>query len=57
LICLSLDPGVVYLLTVGVVVRTEHEQLKTVGACLKGSDDLGREPDRIECPDIRDLAI
>jgi hypothetical protein len=38
-------------------MRTKNEQLKTVGACLKGSDDLGRDPDRIKCSDIGDLAI
>jgi hypothetical protein len=53
----SVDPGVVDLLTVGFVVRTENEQLKPVGACFKGSDDLGCDPDRIKCSDIGDLAI
>lgn len=47
----------VYLLAVGLVMRTENEQLKTVGPRLKGSNDLGRDPDRITCPDIGDLAI
>jgi hypothetical protein len=43
------------LLTVGLVVRTENERLKTVGSRLKGSNDLRRDPDRIKCPDIGDL--
>jgi len=36
---------------------TEHEKLKTIGACLEGADDLGRNPDRVKHPDIGHLAI
>jgi hypothetical protein len=45
------------LLTVGFVMRTENEKLKTIGACLKGADDLRRNPDRVKHPDISDLVI
>jgi hypothetical protein len=60
--CLSLqsvsrDPRVVDLFTVAFVMRTEDEQLKTVGACLKGPDDLRGDPDRVKLPDIGDLVI
>ena len=53
----SLNPRVVYLLTVGFVMWTEHEKLKTIGACLKGADDRGRNPDRVKHPHIGDLVI
>jgi hypothetical protein len=53
----SLDPRVVHSLTVGFVMRTENEKLKTIGACLEGADDLRRNPDRVKHPDIGDLAI
>jgi hypothetical protein len=56
-VCVSLDPHVVDLLTVGFVMRTENEKLKTIGACLKGADDLRRNPDRVKHPDIRDRVI
>jgi hypothetical protein len=36
---------------------TEHEKLKTIGACLKGSDDRRRNPDRVKHPDVVDLVI
>jgi hypothetical protein len=36
---------------------TEDKKLKTIGACLKGADDLGRNPDRVKHPDIGDLVI
>lgn len=55
--CVSLDPHVVDLLTVGFVMRAENEKLQTIGACLKGADDLRRNPDRVKHPDIRDLVI
>jgi len=55
--CVSLDPRVVDLLTVGFVMWTEHEKLKTIGTCFKGADDRGRNPDRVEHPDICDLVI
>jgi hypothetical protein len=45
------------LLTVGFVMRTENEKLKSVGACLKGTDDLRRNPDRVKHADIGDLVI
>jgi hypothetical protein len=45
------------LLTVGFVMWTEHEKLKTIGACLKGADDRGRNPDRVKHPNIGDLVI
>jgi hypothetical protein len=45
------------LLTVGFVMWTENEKLKTIGACLKGADDLRRNPDRVKHPDIGDLVI
>jgi hypothetical protein len=53
----SLDPRVVDLFTVGFVMRTENEQFKTIRACLKGADDLRRNPDRVKPPDIGDLVI
>ena len=53
----SLDPHVVDLLTVGFVMRAKNEKLKTVRACLKGADDLRRNPDRVKRPDIGDLVI
>jgi hypothetical protein len=56
-VAVSLDPRVVHLLTVGFVMRTENEKLKTIGACLKGADDLRRDPDRVEHPDVADLVI
>jgi hypothetical protein len=52
-----LDPRVVDLLAVGIVMRTESEKLKTIGACLKGADDLGRNSDRVKHPHIDDLVI
>jgi hypothetical protein len=45
------------LLTVGFVMWTEHEKLKTMGPRLKGADDLGRNPDRVKHPDVGDLVI
>ena len=36
---------------------TEHEKLKTIGACLEGADDRGRDPDRVKHPHIGDLVI
>jgi len=54
---LSRDPHVVDLLAVGFVVRTESEELKTIGACLKGADDLRRDADRVKRPDVGDLVI
>jgi hypothetical protein len=45
------------LFTVGFVMRTENEKLKTIGAGLKRADDLGRNPDRVKPPDIGDLLI
>jgi hypothetical protein len=45
------------LLTVGFVMWTEHEKLKTIWARLKGADDRGRNPDRVKPPDIGDLVI
>jgi hypothetical protein len=53
----SLDPHVGHLLTVGFAMRTENEKLKTIGACLKGADDLRGNPDRVKHPDIGDLVI
>ena len=53
----SLDPHVVDLLTVGFVMRAKNEKLKTVRACLKGADDLRRNPDRVKHADIGDLVI
>ena len=42
---------------VGFVMWTEHEKLKTIGACLKGADDRGPNPDRVKHSDIGDLVI
>jgi hypothetical protein len=56
-LCVSFDPRVVHLLTVGFVMRPEDEKLKTIGTCLKCADDLGRNPDRVKRPDIGDLVI
>jgi hypothetical protein len=39
---------------------TEYEKLKTIGAigaCLKGADDRGPNPDRVKDPDVGDLVI
>jgi hypothetical protein len=36
---------------------TEREELKTIGACLKGADDRGPNPDRVKYPDIGDFVI
>ena len=38
-------------------MRAENEKLKTIGACLKGTNDLRRNPDRVKPPDIGDLVI
>jgi hypothetical protein len=54
---LSLNPGVGDLLTIAVVMRTENEKLETIGARLKGADDLRGNPDRVKRPDIGDLAV
>jgi hypothetical protein len=45
------------LLTVGFVMWTEDEKLKAIGACLKGADDRGCNPDRVKHLDIGDLLI
>jgi hypothetical protein len=38
-------------------MSAEHEKLKTIGACLKGADDRGPNPDRVKHPDIGDLVV
>jgi hypothetical protein len=45
------------LLTVGLVMWTEDEKLKTIWTCLKCANDLRRNPDRVKRPDIGDLVI
>ena len=52
----SVDPAVVGRLAV-VVVRTEYDELEPVGASLEPPRHLGRDPNRVQRPDLEDLIV
>jgi hypothetical protein len=51
----SAGPGVVDRLPVGLVVRSEGEELEPVGARLEGARDLRRDADRVERADVGEV--